>query len=128
MGNDEFFEVRRTTSKVVAVESGFFHVTTDPFDEDVDLPEDDRGGAAIEMTVVHAVQMANAKGEIVILHFNVPKAKNASDTESAYENKSGDTVTDGGDHQMQGGDKVDDTFISKANDMRSKLSVGDDNI
>lgn len=128
MGNDEFFEVRRTTSKVVAVESGFFHVTGDSFDEDVDLPEDDRGGAAIEMTVVHAVQMANAKGEILILHFNVPKAKDNTGVESSFSNKSGGTITDGADHQMQSGSKVDDKFISKANDMRGKLSVGDDNI
>ena len=123
MANAEWFELNRTTSKVVAVASGFFHVTGDEFDETVDLPEEDQGGAAIEMKVVHAVQMTTGKGEIMILHFNVPKAKNASGVESDYNNKETET-TDGGDNQMQTS-KVDDNLISKGNSMKSVLSVGD---
>lgn len=123
MPTDEFYEHNRTVSKIVAVASGFFHVTTDPFDEEVDLPEDDQGGAAIEMTVVHAIQMVNGGGEILVLHFNVPKAKNSSDNETDFLNKQ--TInTDGGDNQIQSG-KVDESQISLGNSMKGLLDIGD---
>lgn len=123
MPTDEFYEHNRTVSKIVAVESGFFHVTTDPFDETVDLPSDDQGGAFIEMTVVHAVQMVNGGGEILVLHFNVPKAKNASNNETDFLNKS--TInTDGADNQIQNG-KVDEDQISLGTSMKGLLDIGD---
>ena len=123
MATDEWYEHNRTVSKIVAVESGFFHVTTDPFDEAVDLPEEDQGGAAIEMTVVHAVQFVNGGGEIMVLHFNVPKAKNASDNLVGYGNKTTE-VTDGGDNQIQSG-KVNQNQIDLGTNMKGLLDIGE---
>lgn len=120
MGNDEFLEINRTISNVYATPDGIFHSTG--VEED-DLPDALQGGALIEVDVVHAVQMANQKGEILILQFNVPKAQNKQETEKPYENKQTVNV-DGADNQMQSS-KINSKFVDKANNMRSKLSVGD---
>lgn len=118
MGNNEFLELNRTISKVYATERGIFHSTGVEAD---DLPEDLQGGSLIEVDVVHAVQMANAGGELLVLHFNVPKAKDQGEDEQKYTNKT-TVTTDGNDNQIQSG-KMSETFLAKGNAMKSKFGV-----
>ncbi len=120
--NDEFIEINRTISKVYATERGLFH---DTGDETVDLPEDLQGASLLKLDVVHAVQLSNAKGEVLILHFDIPKAQNINEIETSYNDKKVRNI-DASDNQIQS-DKIDQEFVDKSNDMKEKLGIEDNN-
>ena len=112
---DQFAEHNRTESQIIITPEGAFHSTGD---EEVDLPEDLRGGAAIEISVVHEVQLVNAGGEVIALHFNAPKAKIQNRSLTDYPNKvksfsvidGGNTMKDGvftTDHKTKGQGAID---------------------
>jgi len=98
--NQQFSEHNRTFSKITITPEGAFHSTGD---ELVDLPEDLQGGAVLDIEVVHEVQMVNAGGEVMTLHFDVPKAKVQNRSETKYLNKEKRfSAIDGGNEMKDG--------------------------
>ena len=88
-----YYEHNRVTSEVTISDEGLFH--TD------DLP-DDLGTAQLDLEVVHEVQLADREGNLIILHFNVPKAQNKDREVEAYDGK-GRKFSDISDNSMPSG-------------------------
>lgn len=114
MASDEFSELNRTISEVTLTEEGVFHKDQ--------VPDDVEGSGQLDVEVVHAVQLVNSKGEIFVMHFDVPAAQNDSRSETDYTNKQ--TRESSSSNTMQAG-KLDDDKIAKGASMKSLLNVGE---
>ena len=73
-----FYEHNRVVSLITVTEEGIFHTGQLP---------DDISGAELDVEIIHEVQLADREGNLIVLHFNVPKAKDSDRNEAVYDGK-----------------------------------------
>lgn len=88
-----FYEHNRVVSEITVTEEGIFHKDQLP---------NDISGAELDVDIVHEVQLSDREGNLIVLHFNVPKAMDASRSETAYANKIR-SFSDNNDNTMASG-------------------------
>jgi hypothetical protein len=79
MTTNVYYQHNSVKSTVVVTEEGLFHEN--------EVPQDLSGGVELTVEVVHEVQLTDRSGNILILHFDVPKAQDATRVETSYANK-----------------------------------------
>lgn len=89
-----FYEHNRVTSLITVTEEGIFH--------DGQVPEDVQGSAELDVDIVHEVQLSDREGNLIVLHFDVPKAKDSSRAEVPYASKER-KFSDTSDNEMPSG-------------------------
>lgn len=89
-----FYEHNRVTSLITVTEEGIFH--------DGQVPNDVAGSAELDVDIVHEVQLSDREGNLIVLHFDVPKAMDSTRAEVPYEAKARN-FSDTGDNEMPSG-------------------------
>lgn len=106
-----FYEHNRVVSDITLTEEGIFHIEQLP---------DDISGAELDVEIVHEVQFSDRAGNLIALHFNVPKAMDEDRNVADYEGKTR-KFSDSGDNTMPSGLFTSD-IQNKGNTVRSILS------